>query len=281
MGLYSEAQQTEFVTSMRETARNTLQQLKDVFQLAQFGDNPESLSTLDRFTEEYLARGVVNEKNTNGYIIGLGTLLGDLLLQKFGGRWVIDKAYTLETRNAAGGKATLYPYTPVIARLKGDASRSISSFYFATAPRQLGYTSVYPAAGSDPPMLRSIRADTQAVMQTFGKRSGMTNFGFNNESVAYLDGLLDRTLTPTTPDATKEKLMNLFGAFLGECIVSRYGARWQFGPDSGPRLTIAAKGGTHFLDPFGKVAKRLTNGAEDSLSVYFGQLIPHVVGGGG
>jgi hypothetical protein len=33
----------------------------------------------------------------------------------------------------------------------------------------------------------------------------------------------------------------------------------------------------HFLDPFGKVAKRIENGAEDNLAFYFAEFIPQVI----
>jgi hypothetical protein len=271
MGLYTEAQQQEFLASMRETAQQTLGQLQQVFKLARFGDNQESLQALDRFADEYRAQGVVNDHNTRGYIFGLGTLLGDLLLKKYGGKWVIDGSYSIETRNAAGAVASLRPYAVVTARLNGNTAASIHRYFFIEVPQTLGF----PAPAPRP--LDIIKNNAAAVVKMFSAPGQGATFGLTAQSVAALDNYIERTVNATTTDATKQKLMNLIGSFLGECIVAKYGAEWTITKEGGPRLTLSAAGTLHFLDPFGKVAKRIQNGSEDNLAFYFAEFIPHVI----
>jgi len=50
------------------------------------------------------------------------------------------------------------------------------------------------------------------------------------------------------------------------------------GSDDGDvRMVLKAGGATLFLNPFGKVEKRIENGPEDNLTAYFAGFIPHVL----
>jgi hypothetical protein len=167
MGLYTETQQQEFIASMRQTAQDTLRQLMQVAKLAGFGDDEESLRVLDRFADEYRAKGVVNDNNTTGYTFGLGTLLGDLLLKKYGGKWVIDKSYSIETRNAAGATAYVFPYAPVSARLNGNTAVSIHRYFFVEAPTTLGFAAPGPGPLDEEAMLNRIKNNAATVVKTF------------------------------------------------------------------------------------------------------------------
>ena len=278
MGLYTEEQQREFIVSMRQAARDTLEQLKHVAKLATFGANDESLRALDRFADEYRAKGVVNDNNTRGYIFGLGTLLGDLLLKKYGGKWVIDKAYSIETRNAAGATVHLAPYAPVTARLNGNTAASIHRYFFIEAPRALGFAA--PAPGprdKKEAMLNQIKNNAAAVVKMFSSPGQGATFGLTAHSIAALDEYIGRTVNAATTDATKEKLMNLIGSFLGECIVAKYRANWVIADDGKVHMELKPGKTLHFLDPFGKVAKRIVNGPEDNLAAYFADFIPKVI----
>jgi len=275
MGLYTEEQQQEFVASMHETAQDTLNQLMEVFRLANFGDDEESLTALDRFADGYRAEGTVNDHNTRGYTVGLGTLLGDLMLKKYGGRWVVDKAYSIETRNADGATAHLFPFAPVSARLNGNIAVSIHHYFYFEAARTLGFAA--PASGplDKEAVLNKIRTNAATVANTY--RSKGATFELTAASIATLDEYLERTVSPSTTVATKENLMNLIGSFLGECIAAKYGARWMVSDDGDVRMVLKAGGTTHFLNPFGKVEKRIENGPEDNLTAYFAGFIPHVL----
>ncbi len=277
MGRYTEAQQQEFVASLRSAAQQTLAQVMQVSKLARFGDNEESLQALDRFADGYRTEEVVNDRNTNGYIFGLGTLLGDLLLKRYGGRWVIDEGYSIETRNAAGAPATLVPFAPVTARLKGNTAASIHRYFFIGAPRVLGFATPQPGPPDAEAIIKVIRNNAATVVKTFSAQNQGSAFGLTARSIAALDQYLERTVNASTSDATKEKLMNMIGSFLGECIVAKYGAKWVISPDGKPHLELKPAKTLHLLDPFGEVAKRIQNGSEDNLEVYFAQLIPHVM----
>ena len=277
MGRYTEAQQQELVASLRSAAQQTLAQLMQVIKLARFGEDEDSLRALDQFADGYRTQGVVNDHNTNGYIFGLGTLLGDLLLKRYGGKWMIDKGYSIETRNAAGATAFLLPFAPVTARLKGNTAASIHRYFFIEAPRTLGFAAPLPGPPDAEAILKRIKNNVATVVKTFSAPGQAATFGLTAHSIAALDQYLERTVNASTTDATKQRLMNLIGSFLGECIVAKYGAKWVIAKDGKPHLQLQPAKTLHFLDPFGKVAKRIENGSEDNLSAYFAQLIPHVI----
>src|SRR5579859_4502747 len=154
MGLYTEEQQQKYILGMRECARQALEQVLRVTKLARFAADEASMRALDQCADDYRAngiKGVVNDNNTRFYIVGLGTLMGDLLLKKYGGKWVIDKEYSIETLNAAGEMVHLTPYVPVAARVKGNTAVSIRHYFFERVPRILGF--VKPAPGPSNPML--------------------------------------------------------------------------------------------------------------------------------
>ena len=77
-------------------------------------------------------------------------------------------------------------------------------------------------------------------------------------------------------DASINKFVSLLGAYLGETIIATYGGEWQETPN-GIGIAVSTSSHVHFLQPFHKVHKRIVNGAEDNLSVYFNQLIPMVL----
>lgn len=271
MARYSEEQQEEFIASLRDTARGTLRQLQEVLGLPSFGDDEASLRSLDTFADMYSAQSGNTERITNGYIFGLGTLLGDLMIQKYGGKWVVDAAYTIVTRHSAGVYVELRPFAVVEARLKGDKSRSIFQYFYEGVPHALGQA--VPGA-AEHPVLQTIRKKSAHVIEIFGKRNKLADFGFNAHSVALLDRAVTQNIKPDSTDAFKQSLTIDFGAFLGECIVVCYGARWKISKEGEATLALnnGAKG--FLLNPFDKMTKRIVNGEQDSLSIYFSELIP-------
>jgi hypothetical protein len=276
MGPFTEAQQLEMVSSLRQTARDTLVQLKKVIKLTAFGLNDESLRALDQFALEYRTQGIVSDHNTKGYTFGVGTLLGDLLIEKYGGKWVIDKHYTIATRSAKGATAYLFPFTPVAARLKGNAGVSIHRYFFTAAPITLGFTAPLDGLSGDEAMLARIKNLAAAVINMLPPSGPEGQYGLTAHSVAVLDDYLERNVKTSSPKETKEKFMNLVGSFLGECIISEYGAKWNVLQNQ-PSLSLQTAGTTHFLNPFAKVAKRIENGSEDNISFYFSEFIPTVM----
>jgi hypothetical protein len=72
------------------------------------------------------------------------------------------------------------------------------------------------------------------------------------------------------------KYIHLLGAYLGECIIAHYGGAWQESPE-GLAICIRTETRVHWLQPFPKVSKRITNGSEDDLGHYFSEFIPQLL----
>jgi hypothetical protein len=124
---------------------------------------------------------------------------------------------------------------------------------------------------------QQIRANAAWVAENFGKQSGIEPFAHSAESVAYLDAFLDRqAAVVNASEASVNKFVSLLGAYLGECIIAKYGGEWQESPQG---LFISIRSGKqhYILQPFQKVYKRIANGTEDSLGSYFADFIPRVM----
>ncbi len=92
------------------------------------------------------------------------------------------------------------------------------------------------------------------------------DFGYNAESVAWLEGYIERQRNRDDIDQeTIQKLVNVFGSYLGECIVKCYGGKWE-NEEGQWRVSFDDKGAAY---PFNKVEKQFENGAEDSISSFF------------
>jgi hypothetical protein len=125
--------------------------------------------------------------------------------------------------------------------------------------------------------LQQVRANAAWVAENFGKQSGIEPFAHTPESVEYLDSFLERQdAMVKTSEASVNKFVGLFGAYLGECIIATYGGEWQESPQ-GLAIAIQSRTQHHTLQPFHKVYKRITNGSEDSLGFYFAEFIPQVL----
>lgn len=84
----------------------------------------------------------------------------------------------------------------------------------------------------------------------------------------YIDFLLEKY---KDDEDFKIRVVELIGAFLGECIILNYGGSWQ--KENGHwAVSFGERGKTY---PVGKVYKRFVNGPEDSISWYY-ELIPKI-----
>ncbi|MCH7342542.1 hypothetical protein LZ017_04005 [Pelomonas sp. CA6] len=128
------------------------------------------------------------------------------------------------------------------------------------------------------PQLDQIKQNAKFVADRFGPASGVASFGCNGDSVAYLDAFISRQAGTITKDAqSQDRFISLFGAFLGECIVSTYGGAWVEAKNS-IHLEVPANGKVNIVQPFHKVAKRVQFGESESLLVYFRDLLPAALG---
>jgi hypothetical protein len=122
-----------------------------------------------------------------------------------------------------------------------------------------------------------IRANAKFAVEEMGPLSGLGNgFGFNRESVAWVDGYIER-LRSSGQFREQQALNNLcsvFGSFLGECLIQVYGGEWR---------NQDGRWGVFFDNqnaafPFSKVMKQFENGLEggDSILGFF-DLVPEVL----
>jgi hypothetical protein len=125
--------------------------------------------------------------------------------------------------------------------------------------------------------LKQIQSNAAWVAENFGKQSGIEPFAYTAESIDYLDAFLERQEAMVkASEASINKFVSLLGAYLGECIIANYGGEWQESPQ-GLAILFHTKTQAHWLQPFHKVYKRITNGSEDSLRLYFSEFIPQVL----
>lgn len=114
----------------------------------------------------------------------------------------------------------------------------------------------------------TIRENARTVIERFRPLSNLgAKFGYNHDSVAWVEGFLERQHQTEIAATDVEILVQLVGSYLGECIIRTYGGVWR------------ERDGTWgvFFDelnaafPFDKVRKQLENGVEggDSILSFF------------
>ena len=115
-------------------------------------------------------------------------------------------------------------------------------------------------------MEEQIRANAEVVVQQLRPLSGI-DFGYTQESVEWLQGYIERLRNSGEFDSVdvKNKLISVFGSFLGECVVRCYGGTWRQ-HEAG---WCVAFNDDNMVFPFAKVAKQMENGLEDSVVSFF------------
>jgi hypothetical protein len=114
-------------------------------------------------------------------------------------------------------------------------------------------------------MDENIRRNAELVVAEMGKISGI-DFGYTPESVAWLDGFVERQrLRPETDDDQIAKLVQVLGSYLGECIIRCYGGYWE---NNEGQLCVCFNEG-NCVYPLNKMQKQFENGAEDSIHSLF------------
>lgn len=114
-------------------------------------------------------------------------------------------------------------------------------------------------------MEEKIKANAELVIAQMRPLSGF-DFGYDAESVAWLDGYIERQRARADRSLEREAgLVNVFGSYLGECIIRCHGGQWEQ-QDGAWRVIfddrIAA-------DPFAKVQKHFEFGAEHSIQSFY------------
>jgi len=116
-------------------------------------------------------------------------------------------------------------------------------------------------------MEEHIRANAEMVIQQLRPLSGI-DFGYTRESVEWLEGYIERQRNSGEFDSVevKNKLISVFGSYLGECIVHCYGGTWRQHEDG---VWCVAFNDDNMVFPFAKVAKQMDNGLEDGIVSFF------------
>jgi hypothetical protein len=95
----------------------------------------------------------------------------------------------------------------------------------------------------------------------------------DEESIEWIDGYINRNRESLDND-TKEKLIDIFGSFLGEAIIKNFGGTWAIHDGSlGIHLNDES-----FAFPFSKVSKQMYEGPEDSIYSFY-TIVPMVLDG--
>lgn len=116
-------------------------------------------------------------------------------------------------------------------------------------------------------MIENIKANAQMVVRDFGPHSGVAEFGYNRESVEYLEGMLERMRQRGVFEDEEERvhMAGVFGSFLGEGIIAVYGGQWVQTEE-----TWCVELAPHKqVFPFAKTYKQMSNGMEDSVWSFF------------
>jgi hypothetical protein len=118
-------------------------------------------------------------------------------------------------------------------------------------------------------MVEKIKHNSELVINQMNQFSGI-DFGYNAESVAWLDGFIERQRArpDTTPEMVQE-LAGVLGSYLGECIIRCYGGHWE---NEGGQWRVSFDD-NNAVYPFSKVKKQFENGTGDSIKGFF-ELIP-------
>ena len=114
-------------------------------------------------------------------------------------------------------------------------------------------------------LVELIKKNAQLVIDRFGRLSDV-NFGLNRESVAWVEGFIERQRARPGFDSIGVKnLVNSLGSFLGECIIANAGGSWRWS-DEHQTWSVAFSDDGHAF-PFVKVSKLFANGLEGGESI--------------
>jgi hypothetical protein len=124
--------------------------------------------------------------------------------------------------------------------------------------------------------VRMIEANAALVIDELSSLS-QRSFGFDEESVAWVEGFIERQREGIGAEASSG-LINVLGSYLGQAIIAATGAIWD--TDDTGNLGIAFANGD-MAYPFAKVGKQLAQGIEDGESIlsFYNVCVHHIATG--
>src|SRR5687768_11229557 len=86
--------------------------------------------------------------------------------------------------------------------------------------------------------IEAIRKNADLVIKQFAPLSGI-DFGLNRESVEWVEGFIERQRAREDFDLNNsERLIDVLGSFLGECIIANAGGEWRVSETHGLGVTF-------------------------------------------
>ena len=127
-----------------------------------------------------------------------------------------------------------------------------------------------------PEQVRMIEANAALAIDELSSLS-QRSFGFDEESVAWVEGFIERQREEIGAEASSG-LVNVLGSYLGQAIIAATGAAWD--TDGNGNLGIAFANGD-MAYPFAKVGKQLAQGIEDGESIlsFYNVCVEHIATG--
>ncbi|HZS07856.1 MAG TPA: hypothetical protein VFD58_23685 [Blastocatellia bacterium] len=111
-----------------------------------------------------------------------------------------------------------------------------------------------------------IRENAAIVIAELGPLSDVREFGFNRDSVVWVEGFIERQRVRPEYDATAvASLTGVLGSFLGECLIAAAGGAWHWS-EAQQAWSVAFPNATQAF-PFAKVHKLFENGLEGGDSI--------------
>jgi hypothetical protein len=112
--------------------------------------------------------------------------------------------------------------------------------------------------------IRNIRTNADIVVRMFARETDF-GFGYNRESVQWLDAYIEQIRGSKWTDEEFNQLVSNLGSFLGEAIIRSFGGKWAFDQRGWAILWDEF----NLVYPFIKVASHLKNGETDSIYSFF------------
>lgn len=274
-------------TQLQKAAHQAQEQFARASGLSDFGASEASFQYLDRFIADYVSSERVKPELSRVYHQAISSFVGACVIQRYGGKWMLNKTCYVERLGPDGMARQAHPFTVVGMAMQGKALEPLHDWFFRRLAQEYAEPEtlqlqprVAPAApavngvGELPAaMLQQIKASADQVM----REHDLVLFGYAPAAVACLEHYLDQTAGVARTAALQDKLVNELGAFLGECAIAVYGGNWQLKPDGKRCIVALNEGQPVVLDPFGMVARRLKSSGGDDLHVWFTQTLPLVL----
>ena len=123
-----------------------------------------------------------------------------------------------------------------------------------------------------PEVLKAIKGNVEVVKTVLAEQLNV-KLDLNEESIKWIDEYINRNRDGIEKE-TKERLIDMFGSFLGEAIIENYGGTWAL-HDGAVGIHLNEQS---WAFPFSKVEMQMYNGPEDSIYSFY-TVIPVILDG--